>query len=379
MTVWKPKDSSFYYCSFVVKGQRFSGPTKLTNERDALAFERRWKAAEKRKVDMHGALRGRDMTMLDAVDRLTKEKAQQNGRVPYRDRDLDWLVEQIGPDTKLSEINAGTIAAVVEKRRRMCRWDDPKYGPVRAGTITQSVLRPLSALRNWAIDVWKIPLPDMPKISMYFGEPYARTRELSIREELMLLPECGDYRGLVEFILRSGLRRESALLRKSEVFLEEGRIRVWVKAKGEKKLLELPITPAIDRIIRANIDNPTDFVFTYRQRTKKGVVVKPITSSGFYGAFKTAAERAGIADLVIHDLRRSAGARMYRATGNIAAVSKFLGHATVVITMKHYVHILPDDVSIAMKAAEAAHGDLVAKAQASMAPGVEEVDEKLAA
>ncbi|MGN8094760.1 tyrosine-type recombinase/integrase [Methylobacterium sp. 22177] len=365
MTVWKPKGSPFYYCSFVVKKQRFSGPTKLANERDARAFEKRWKAAEKRKLDLHGALHGRDMTMLDAVDRLTKEKVQQNGRAPYRDRDLDWLVEHIGPETKLSEIDAGTIAAVIEKRRQMCRWDDPKYGAVRGGTITQSVLRPLSALRNRAIDVWKIPLPDMPKLSMYFGEPYARTRELSIREELALLPECRDYRDLVEFILRSGLRRESALIRKSEVFLEEGRIKVWVKAKRNKKLLEIPITPAIDRIIRANIDNPTDFVFTYRKRTKNGVVAMPITSSGFFGAFKAAAARAGIADLVVHDLRRTAGARMYRATGNIAAVSKFLGHASVVITMKHYVHILPDDVSIAMRAAEAAHGDLVAKALAN--------------
>lgn len=376
MTVWKPKGSPYYYCSFQLKGRRFSGSTKLTNQKDATSFEKRWKEAEKKKLDRYGLKHSRDMNVLDAFDRLVKDKSQQLGHSPYRDTDLDWIVHKIGPKTMLSEIDADTIADTVEARKRMFRWNDPDNGLVREGTILQSVIRPLSALRNQAIDYWKIPLPDMPKISTYFGDPFARTRELSIREELVLLPLCGDYRALVEFILRSGLRRESALLKRSEVFLEELRIKVWVKGKKRKKLLELPITPAIERILRANIDNPTAYVFTYKKTTKKGVQVMPITASGFASAFKVAAAKAGCEDLVIHDLRRTAGGRMYRATGNIAAVSKFLGHASVLVTLKHYVHILPDDVSVAMLAAEEAHERLVAKALASMASAG---DEKLAA
>ncbi|MGW9820278.1 integrase [Methylorubrum extorquens] len=365
MTVWKPKGSRFYYCSFQVNGQRFSGSTKLRNEQDATAFEKRWKAAEIRKRDLLGAAYGRDMTVLAAFDRLVKEKAQENGRSPYRERDLDWLVEQLGPDTKLSEIDAAKLAELVAARGRMYRFDDAKYGQVRRGTIVQSVLRPLSALLHQARDVWKIPLPDMPKVATYFkGDPYARTRELSIREELTLLPECGDYAPLVEFILLTGLRRESALLKRCEVYLEEGRIKVPVKGD---KVLELEITPDVEEILKANLrDNPTEYVFTYAKKTKAGVARKPITAAGFASAFNAATGRAGIEDLIIHDLRRTAGARMYRATGNIGAVSKFLGHASIVVTAKHYVHITPNDVKLAMLAAAEDRKRLLAKARANL-------------
>lgn len=57
--------------------------------------------------------------------------------------------------------------------------------------------------------------------------------------------------------------------------------------------------------------------------------------------------------VTIHDLRRTAGARKYRATGDIALVSNFLGHANSLITERHYVHIRLDDLQARILTAEA--------------------------
>ncbi|MDQ4136561.1 MAG: hypothetical protein M3158_10285, partial [Pseudomonadota bacterium] len=39
--------------------------------------------------------------------------------------------------------------------------------------------------------------------------------------------------------------------------------------------------------------------------------------------------------------------RIVRATGNLAAASKQLGHSSIAITAKHYAHITPEDVHAA--------------------------------
>jgi len=361
--VWKPKGSPYWYGAFQLRGRRFNQSTRTENKREAIAFVKRWKAEEVRKLDRMGATYGRDMTVLDAMDRLVRDKTRENGASTIREVYADRLVDDLGPGTMLSEINDAVVADLVEDRRREFRWGKPEHGLVRDGTIVQSVIRPLSLLLHTARDTWKIPLPDMPKVNKLFRSVFARTRELSIREELRLLPALGDYRDITVFMLKTGFRVRSALLKRSDVHLEEGRIRVAVKGK---RLLELPIKPAVAEILRRNIDNPTDYVFTYAKRTKAGIERRPITYSGYFAAFKAAAARVGIKDLVLHDLRRTAGARMYRATGNIGAVSKFLGHANVLITQRHYVHITPDDVGMAMDAMEAAYEKHVAEAMAGM-------------
>jgi integrase len=51
-----------------------------------------------------------------------------------------------------------------------------------------------------------------------------------------------------------------------------------------------------------------------------------------------------VADIRWHDLRETFGSRLLRQTRNLAWVQKALGHASIKTTMRHYAHVLNDDV-----------------------------------
>ena len=61
-------------------------------------------------------------------------------------------------------------------------------------------------------------------------------------------------------------------------------------------------------------------------------------------------ERAQIGHLSPHDLRHTFGHRWLQRGGDVFTLSKVLGHSSVVITEKHYAHLLQPDIEAKMKA-----------------------------
>lgn len=70
--------------------------------------------------------------------------------------------------------------------------------------------------------------------------------------------------------------------------------------------------------------------------------IYPITAWGFSSWFDRIKARAGLSDVRIHDIRRTAGGRVNRASGLVAA-SKLLGHSSITPTAKHYAHHTTDE------------------------------------
>ena len=347
--VFLPNGSPYYYCRVKINKKYEGCSTRLTDRKAAIAFAKRWKRQLLEKLGNNGAAT-RKMSFIQAVDGFLEYKKSRGERQPYREADLYWLVSKIGRNTDIATIDNAKVAEVIKARGERSRWDRAGCGLVKAATITQTVVRPLSATLNWANKHAKIHLPDMPHWKQFHVEGTPRTRELSFQEELDLLPACGEHAEPLKFILLSGLRLGSALIKWEDVHREERAIRVKVKGG---KTHEVRITPEIEELLDRAARHPRgEYVFTYVQQTKAGIARKPITASGLFYRFKTEAARCGIKNIVIHDLRRTAGARMYRATDNIYKVSKFLGHSKTSITEKHYVHIVPDDMDVAMLAAE---------------------------
>jgi integrase len=58
-------------------------------------------------------------------------------------------------------------------------------------------------------------------------------------------------------------------------------------------------------------------------------------------AFNNACKRANIEGLRFHDLRHTAGTRMVESNVNIVAISEILGHSSIELTKKRYLH--PDN------------------------------------
>jgi integrase len=61
-------------------------------------------------------------------------------------------------------------------------------------------------------------------------------------------------------------------------------------------------------------------------------------------SFAPALKRAGLAHLPIrpYDMRHTSATLLLAAGVNIKVVSQRLGHESIVVTLKHYIHVLPD-------------------------------------
>jgi integrase len=83
------------------------------------------------------------------------------------------------------------------------------------------------------------------------------------------------------------------------------------------------------------------YLFPGRYSDKKSV-------KDFHIAWGKALKRAKIEDLRWHDLRRTFACRFYRKTRDWAALRDILGHSDIKITMRHYAHLLKEDLTAAM-------------------------------
>jgi len=74
-------------------------------------------------------------------------------------------------------------------------------------------------------------------------------------------------------------------------------------------------------------------------------------------SFKRIKARSGVReDLRFHDLRHTCATLLLREGVNVKVVSEMLGHASIIITLNTYSHVLPDMQDSAAEAMEAALG-----------------------
>ncbi|MBE7198233.1 MAG: tyrosine-type recombinase/integrase [Parafilimonas terrae] len=342
ISVYKPKGSDVFHCRISVDGERKSKSTGCTNKRDAEAWGKRWKAHRVKKAEAKAENPNGQMGFLTAVNRFMTEKGDRLVAVKDLDRAFDWLVDEIGEDTPLVDINSALVTGLVAKRGSLCRWGREGAGLVSPLYAQRTVVDRLQSVCTWAKEFWEVALPNEPKWSKLYEEIKPRTRCMSYAEEEAMLAVAGDLGPLLEFVVLSGLRRADALIRWSQVDWDARVIKMRVK---NDKQHEVRITKGISRVLERVRGHHDEFVFTtvHESRERAGKRV-PVCYKSFGYFFEKVCSRAHVEGLTIHDLRRTAGERMYRATGDIAAVSKFLGHANIEMTRKFYVHVVLDDV-----------------------------------
>jgi integrase len=214
-----------------------------------------------------------------------------------------------------------------------------------------------------ARDIWRVPVQSIKWKKLALREAGPRIREISIDEEnkIKATPEFREgYGSCFSFAIISGLRLENFTdLRWSQVDFANREIKVIQKG-GRPHIIT--IDGEMMRILMAERGKDPVHVFTYvTQRThfnqKAGRQCirderRPVTRSGFVSWFNRLRKKLRL-DIRIHDLRRTAGARLLRATGNLKAVQQLLGHADISTTAKHYSYIPPiDQISLQDRAHE---------------------------
>lgn len=169
-------------------------------------------------------------------------------------------------------------------------------------------------------------------------EAAPRTRYLTTDEYTRLLRAAKPYlKPLIVFAVETGLRLEEQLsLRWTDMDLD--RCEATIVGKGGKRRV-IALSPVALGTISGTVHPLSKHVFCKPSGERYGKLTR-----GLAGTCK----RAKIADLRWHDLRRTCGSWMLQRGVDIHVVSRYLGHASVVVTERAYAFLRTEDFHRAM-------------------------------
>jgi len=351
MSLRKDPRSPHWQYDFQINKRRFHGSTHCTTKRDAERFEAKLRASI--------ALGDVDKSPI-TLDVACAEFWDQSGKHDASSSTTDYQVAKLcsllGERKLLSELGPKEFNTYIAKRRT-------------EGVGPATINRELEVARR----IWKLAAANSHQVptigqdrhvewaALMLDEPQERVRELLPDEERRLFEHLGDdLAAVVEFAMLSGQRKASVItLERSRVDLAG--MRATVTMKGSKQHT-FPLTARMAEIIleRPEVDD-CPYVFTYKCRrpspARKDRPARhkgkryPFSSKGWSRQWRQALADAEISNFRFHDLRHTRATRLVRATGNLKAVQKLLGHSDISTTAR-YAHVLDEDLRIAMAAGE---------------------------
>jgi integrase len=353
MSVYRPKDSPFYWYDFQWRGHRFYGSTKQPSKREAEKVERLERERAKTHAAQVDAARS-SLRLDDVAGRYWSEVGQHHAGADNTSRQIGFLVDFLGKDKLLTEITGNDLAKLVAWRRGHRRKDGSLISPFTVNDTTEQLKKLFTRAKAWG--VWFDHEPAWR--DHWLDEPQERVRELHDDEGDRLDAETRD--DLVPFFAfakASGMRRQECLsLRWSEVDWSAKQIR---KAGKGGRLVTLPITSAIREILWPLRGHHPEHVFTYEaHRTSDGRVKGqryPLTREGIKTAWRRLRKRAGVTGFRFHDYRHNFGTKLLRETGNLKLVQRALNHADIATTTR-YAHVLDAEVAEAMESVAKSRG-----------------------
>lgn len=262
---------------------------------------------------------------------------------------ITFLDEKLG-DKLLTKISSSDL-------KDYETWRRSGKPPASAPTIRRD-LACLSSIYSFAVEkewVDTNPVSAFLKSRKKRGlrESPPRTRYLTKEEEARLLDASPDrLRSAIIFAIYSGLRSaEQWGLTWDRVDLTRRQVIIPKEmAKGKRDRTVILLAPAVNVLRSLPRHAKADFVFFHGAR-KPNPKVKRIRLpekdgkrfSHMLRGLKAAAERAGMPELVWHDLRRTHGCRLLQEHGfSMEEVRDQLGHASVVQTERAYAFLEVD-------------------------------------
>jgi integrase len=355
MSVYRKKESSFYYYDFEHGGHRFHGSTRRTSRREAEAVEREeLERARQRVKEAEGAKTS--LQLEHVIARYWQEVGQHHSGKDNTFRDLTRIYDYFGKTKLLTEITDDDVARLVAWRRghRVVRDPNGKAEDcplISNATVNRSTTEVVKKLFTRAKTAWGVRFLREPNWKAHFlSEPEERVRELRGDEgERLDAATRDDYAPFFSFMRASGLRLAEGILRWTEVDWDTAQI---VKLGKGSKRITVPITPTIRNILWQLRGHHPTFVFTYiAERTRDGHVRGqryPLTMSGIKTAWRRLRKRSGVEGFRFHDLRHDLATKLLRETGNLKLVQRTLNHADITTTVR-YAHVLDNEVAEALE------------------------------
>ena len=344
MPLEKRSGSPFWYTRFQIAGRRYFLSAGTASRKEAAEFEKRARQQAESEFRQTERAKSGPLTVEAALGRYWHESGQyQKGKDVLRH--LEWLRDRAGAKRPLAALTTGEISKLVAQRRA---------DGVSNATVNRSVVEPLRRVINRARRIWGEQLTEIAWASLRLREASHRIREASEREEEAVLAAAREeYRAPISFAIRSGFRLSEVTALRWRDIDWQARV-IFVLGKGDKAAT-IPLTQAIEAILRPLRGHHFEFVFTYeKRRTRAGEAAPgtrvPLPAFNLYCRFKEACQAVGVTNLRFHDLRHTAGSRITRA-GGLRVAMDVLRHADIKTTLR-YAHVLDEDVRRAMEAAD---------------------------
>ncbi|WP_411902472.1 tyrosine-type recombinase/integrase [Methylorubrum thiocyanatum] len=381
--------SPYWQIVFSLYLNRVSKSSGTTNKREAEKMAAAFRQEmEDQHVRIHGKrgvpMRQRDARLLDAAEWFWKHVGSKDGACGDTRKLLFNIVDIVGRDTLLSEITDERVVECIARLEQYDLFGDPTRGKLTDSRVNTHV-KMLRRLMLHAAGTRKFYLPDMPEWPRHTLVFQPRTREANIQElDAITAAWRMDMRPALLFLFESGLRLTNAVeLKWSQVDWEKSVITVAVKAprqvRGRKprdvekvrKPREIIITPAIRAILEEQIGKHPEAVFTFtppvtrrcpwEDRKRLRGQHYPLKADYFDGYWRRIRRKCSIHDLRIHDLRRTRGSWLYRATGDIKLVKEFLHHSDLKTTETTYAHVATEQLVEGVSRMAAYEADLRAR------------------
>jgi integrase len=371
-----PEGSSIWYWRRQYKGRKLGGSTGATGRSRALEVARERYKEEVRQIDAEIESGRKRMTLGGASELYMSEIASgKPGEAPAT-RELAWIESILGADTFLHDITQQEVTKVRNERRVMTTKRGA--GKDQQGRALQKLVSHSTV--NRTMQTFRAALYHVRDHHEAFIKPNLKfgitleevtKREVSEAEEAALVNALReDFHDIFAFALLSGIRETGlCTLERSKVDLANAQLTFQSKRhradppgfiRWETQALG-PLEVALLAEIIAARHHPK-YVFTYVARgTKSGkggrrhggvfekgkrypITLQALTSQWQRDRAKAALVVPSVAEIRWHDLRGTFGSRLLRKTRNLAWVQKALGHASINTTMRHYAHVLNDDV-----------------------------------
>ncbi len=260
----------------------------------------------------------------DAVIRWMSEQSHKRSLIDDK-RIFNWLHDYL---------HGVTLESITK-----VKIEQIKQVKIDTGVTNATVNRMLALLRsvlNRAEKEWEW-IDKSPHVRL-LPEEQGRVRWLTFEESERLLAELPSHlAAMARFTLATGLRASNVSeLEWSQVDMK--RRCAWIyadQAKG-KKSIAVPLNNDALAVIRAQIGQHRDYVFTYKGN--------PIVGQQSTAAWRKALKRAGIEDFRWHDLRHT-WASWHIQNGTPIHILQELGGWSDTDMVKRYAHLSPMHLS----------------------------------
>ena len=221
--------------------------------------------------------------------------------------------------TRLESVTRAQVSALLERVAE-------SSGPYETNRIHDLIRAMFNRARSWGLFPASRP---NPAHGIERFEEVPRTRWLGTDEVQNLLEAVSSqedpyFRAFVPLILLTGLRKRDLLrVRWEDVDIERGQLEVTGSRRGRPETRRLS-GPACDVLASLPRKDGNPYLFPGRQRGTH--------RKDFRNEWRTVREEAGLTDVTLHDLHRTAGAFMVRAGVSVRTIGDVLGHRSSAVT-----------------------------------------------